>query len=218
MPPATVGALAQTFRKIALMHSVVTAIGDLLHHYGYVAIIVFFVLEGSGIPVPSETMLVTAAAYAAHGRISQPLVLLAATIGGILGGHSGYAIGKYGGLRLVLRFGRFFRLDAERLARAREFFSQRGARAVFLSKSIAFLRIIVPMLAGVTQMSFGRFTVANAAGAALSAILYGSLGYFFGRDLPKLEDHIVLATTILLALVVVYFIFKKFRRQPSAVQ
>jgi len=187
------------------VRSVVTTIGELLHRYGYGAIVAFFVLEGSGVPVPSETMLVTAAAFAAHGRLTPRYVLLAATVGGILGGHCGFAIGRFGGLPLVRRFGRLFRLDDERLMRGHKFFAERGAGAVFLSKSIAFLRIIVPMLAGVAQMPFGRFTVANAAGAAVSAMIYGSLGYFFGRDLTKLEHHIALATmmsVVLVALIV----------------
>ena len=64
------------------MHNVLAAIGELLHRYGSGAVVAFFVLEGSGIPVPSETMLVTAAAFAAHGKLSLHIVLLAATIGG----------------------------------------------------------------------------------------------------------------------------------------
>lgn len=184
------------------MHSVLATIAELLHRYGYAAIVAFFVLEGSGIPVPSETMLVTAAAFAAHGALSQRFVLLAATIGGILGGHAGFAIGRFGGLPLVRRFGRLFRLDEDRLARGREFFAGRGAWSVFLCKSIAFMRIIVPMIAGVAQMPFGRFSVANAAGAAVSAVVYGSLGYFFGRDLASLDQNIAVATIIVIALLV----------------
>lgn len=194
------------------MHDVVAAIGELLHRYGCFAIIGFFVLEGSGIPVPSETMLVTAAAFAAHGTLAQRWVLAAATIGGILGGHAGYAIGRLGGLRLVHRFGRLFKLDRERLASSHEFFVKRGAGAVFLCKSIAFLRIIVPMLAGVAQMPFARFTMANAAGAAVSAILYGSLGYFFGRDLSRLEHHIALATMVTVAVVAAILILRGVQR------
>lgn len=201
------------------MHSIVAAIGDLLHRYGYGAIVVFFILEGSGIPVPSETMLVTAAAFAAHGTLHFRYVLLAGLIGGILGGHAGFAIGRFGGLRLVRKFGRLFRLDEARLARGHDFFAQRGAGAVFLSRSIAFLRIIVPMLAGVTQMSFRRFTAANAAGSLVSALLYASLGYFFGRDLPNLEHHIAVSTIVAFALgaalvVVRIVIARRNARQP----
>ena len=198
------------------MHSIVTTIAELLHQYGYAAIVAFFVLEGSGIPVPSETMLVTAAGFAAHGALRLRYVLLAAALGGILGGHAGFAIGRFGGLRLVRRFGRLFRLDDARLARGREFFAQRGAGAVFLSRSIAFLRIIVPMLAGLTQMSFARFSAANAAGAVVSALLYASLGYFFGRDLPTLEHHIAVSTIGAFGLGVAVVALRLFQRRRNA--
>jgi membrane protein DedA with SNARE-associated domain len=195
------------------VQTIVGAIGALLHRYGYGAIVAFFVFEGSGIPVPSETMLVTAAAFAAHGTLHLRYVLLAATIGGILGGHAGFAIGRFGGLPLVRRFGRLFRLDEEGLARGRTFFAQRGAGAVFLSKNIAFLRIIVPMLAGVAQMSFARFSLANAAGAVVSALVYGSLGYVFGRDLSRLEHHVTLATIATVSLIGAVVLVRAARRR-----
>jgi len=184
------------------VQSLLAAIGELLHRYGYGAIVAFFMLEGSGIPVPSATMLVMAAAFAAHGTLSQRFVLLAATTGGILGGHAGFAIGRFGRLPLVRRFGRLFRLDENRLARGREFFARRGAGSVFLCKSIAFMRIVVPMIAGAAEMPFGRFSAANASGAVASALLYGSLGYFFGRDLATLNQHIAVTTTIVIAVIV----------------
>lgn len=198
------------------MHNVVAGLGELLHQYGYAAIVTFFVLEGSGIPVPSETMLVMAAAFAAHDALSQRAVLVAATVGGIVGGHAGFAIGRVGGLPLVRRFGRMFRLDEARLARSRQFFARRGAGSVFLCKSLAFLRIIVPMLAGVSQMPLGRFSTANAAGAAASALLYGSLGYFFGRDLARLNEHITVATMIVITGAAAVVIIRALRRRHDA--
>ena len=198
------------------MHDVLATIAELLHRYGYAAIVACFVLEGSGIPVPSETMLVTAAAFAAHGTLSQRFVLMAATVGGILGGHAGFAIGRFGGLPLVRRFGRLFRLDEDRLARGRQFFARRGTGSVFLCKSIAFMRIIVPMIAGVTQMPIGRFSAANASAAVASALLYGSLGYFFGRDLASLGQHIAIATTVVIALIGAIITVRMVRRRRRA--
>ena len=216
-PSCLIAELAhRCLRLVSALHSVVGAIAELLHRYGYSAIVAFFVLEGSGVPVPSETMLVTAAAFAAHGALSQRFVLLAAAVGGILGGHAGFAIGRLGGLPLVRRFGRLFRLNEARLARGRAFFAHRGAGAVFLSKSIAFMRIIVPMVAGVAQMPFGRFAIANASGAAVSATLYGGLGYFFGRNLATLDRHIAVATIAIIALLGAIALVRILRRRRQA--
>ena len=174
-----------------------------LHHFGYGAVALFMITEGCGIPVPAETMLVTAAAFSARGTLSVWGVIAAGSVGGVLGGTAGYAIGAVGGLRLIRRHGSRFGLDESKLQGARTFFRQRGIAAVVLARFLAFFRILVPMLAGVTEMPFARFSVYNAIGSIGAAIAYGGLGYQFGRDLPALEHHLQLVTLIVLAAAVI---------------
>lgn len=180
-------------RAVALVNH---AFAHLLARYGYSAVIVFFIAEGVGVPFPAETMLVTAAAFAARGRLSFAAVLVAASAGGIAGGSAGYWIGRVGGLRLVTRFGRLVRLDEQKLTRAQEFFRERGGRAAFLCRFLAFLRIVIPMLIGLSSMSFARFSVFNAAGSIAAAVVYGTLGYTFGKDLPTLLHHVALVSVV----------------------
>jgi membrane protein DedA with SNARE-associated domain len=189
----------------------------MLHRFGYVAVAGFMVAEGCGIPLPAETMLVTAAAFSARGTLSIWGTIVAGSIGGVIGGSAGYGIGAFGGLPLVHRFGRRFGLDEDRLTRARAFFRERGSSSVALARFVAFLRIVVPMLAGVTRMPFARFTVFNAIGSIVTAAVYGALGYQFSRDLPALEHHlrlVVLSVVALAALVVGWLAWS--RRQRGA--
>ena len=172
-------------------------LANLLSHYGYIAVAVFMIAEGCGIPLPAETMLVTAAAYAARGQLSAWGVVLAGGLGGIIGGSLGYLIGARGGLPFLRQYGRWIRVDDAKITRAQAFFRDRGGRAAFLGRFIALLRMIVPMLAGVTHMQLGRFSAYNAAGALVAALGYTFLGYQFGRDLPALEHHLKLATLAL---------------------
>src|SRR2546430_14398124 len=75
---------------------------SLLATYGYLAVFVFVGVESIGIPVPGETMLVTAAIYAGTtGRLSIFWVIVASAAGAIVGDNIGYLIGRTGGLRLV---------------------------------------------------------------------------------------------------------------------
>jgi membrane protein DedA with SNARE-associated domain len=178
-------------------------LAGLLSHYGYLAVAAFMVAEGCGIPLPAETMLVTAAAFASRGKLSISGVVLAGALGGIIGGTMGYLIGARGGLPLLRRHGGRMGVDDAKLARAQDFFRRRGGSAAFLGRFVAFLRMIVPILAGVGGMPFGRFSAYNAAGAVVAALMYGMLGYEFGRDLPALEHHLTLATLGLVALALV---------------
>jgi membrane-associated protein len=102
--------------------------------------------------------------------------------------------------RLVKRFGRLVRLDEPKLARAQEFFRERGGTAAFLCRFLAFLRIVIPMLIGLSSMSFARFSGFNAAGAIAAAVVYGTLGYTFGKDLPTLLHHVALVSIVVAAI------------------
>ena len=193
------------------------ALTDLLARYGSFLVALVFILEGCGIPVPSATTLVTAAALAARGTLSSWAVGIGAALGGTAGGLAGYGIGAQGGMRLVRRYGAKMRIDDEKLVRARKFFTQRGAWAVFLSRFVGVVRIVVPMIAGVAHMPFARFLVANAAGAVGTAAGYAALGWFFGRDLPKLRHHVTSATLVVVALLGAWVMVRVLRaRRASA--
>jgi membrane protein DedA with SNARE-associated domain/predicted esterase len=183
----------------------------LLAHYGALLVAVAMITEGCGIPVPAETVLVTAAALAARGKLSIWAVAAGGALGGIAGGHAGYVIGAKGGMRLVRRFGAKMRIDEAKLDRARKFFARRGGWAVFFCRFIGWVRIFVPMVAGVTHMPLARFAAANAAGAVVSAAAYAALGWFFGRDLPALEHHLTEATLVVVGLVVLWMVVRRIR-------
>jgi membrane protein DedA with SNARE-associated domain len=73
--------------------------------YGYVLIALFLFIEGAGVPVPGETVLVTAAALAGRGTLSIAGVVVASWVGTVLGEHAGYWIGFRGGSALLARYG-----------------------------------------------------------------------------------------------------------------
>jgi membrane protein DedA with SNARE-associated domain/membrane-associated phospholipid phosphatase len=173
--------------------------------YGYVGLFVLVGLESLGVPLPGETALVTAAAWAALGHLSISGVVATAAAAAILGDNGGYWIGRTGGIALVRRYGRFIHLNESQLERAQRFFQRHGAKTVFFGRFIALLRTWAAVLAGVARMPYPRFMLYNALGAVCWSTLVGGLGFAFGRQLPLLERSIgraSLAAALLLALVV----------------
>src|SRR2546428_2744700 len=82
----------------------------LLATYGYLAVFVFVGVESIGVPVPGETMLVTAAIYAGTtGRLSIFWVIVVSAAGAIVGANIRYLIGRTGGHRPLGRYGRLIR-------------------------------------------------------------------------------------------------------------
>jgi undecaprenyl-diphosphatase len=180
-------------------------ITGLVASYGYVVLFFLVGLESLGIPLPGETALVTAAALAALGHLSIYGVVTTAVAAAILGDNGGYWIGRRGGLPLVRRYGRLIRLNESHLERAHAFFERHGPKAVFLGRFIALLRTWAAVLAGAAHMPYGTFMLYNALGGVCWSVIFGTLGYVFGRNLPQLERYIgqaSLAAALLVALVV----------------
>lgn len=185
--------------------SVHSSVTRLVESYGYAVVFLFVAIESLGIPLPGETVLVTAAALAALGHLSIWWVIAVAAAGGIIGDAAGYWIGRLGGLALLKRYGRFVHFDERKLEKVRSFFDRHGSKAVFFGRFIALLRTWAALLAGTAEMPYGVFTVYNVLGGITWASLFGTLGYVFGRSLPLLERYIgqaSLAVVLLIALVV----------------
>jgi membrane protein DedA with SNARE-associated domain/membrane-associated phospholipid phosphatase len=177
----------------------------LVESYGYAVVFLFVAIESLGIPLPGETVLVTAGALAALGHLSIWWVIATAATGGIVGDAAGYWIGRLGGLALLKRYGSVIGFNDKKLARVHTFFEKHGPQTVFLGRFIALLRTWAALLAGTAEMRYGVFTFYNVLGGITWAALFGTLGYVFGQSLPLLERYIgqaSLAAVLLVALVV----------------
>src|SRR5262245_15695615 len=92
-------------------------------------------IESMGIPVPGETMLVTAAVYAgASGRLSITHVLLASIVGAIAGDNAGFWIGRTVGFRWIMRHQSRLRLTPRRLKLGQYLFLRHGGKVVFFGR------------------------------------------------------------------------------------
>lgn len=191
----------------------------LLQSYTYPVLVGLVLLESVGIPLPGEIALVTAAAYASLGHISIVVVIILAALSAIVGGILGYWIGIKGGLPLVVRYGGYVGIRKSHIEKTHAFFERNGAKTILFGRFVAILRTWAAVVAGAACMSFKKFVTYTSIGSIVWAIVFGSLGYFFGRDLPLLEKHIARASFGVLALAVVgiaiYFIFDR-RKSKSA--
>jgi membrane protein DedA with SNARE-associated domain len=180
---------------------------DLLATYGYVAVFFFIAIESTGIPFPGETMLITASIYAGHThRLNIILVIAFAAAGAIIGDNLGYAVGHWGGYRLLRRYGRFIRLHERRLKLGQYLFLQHGGKVVFFGRFISILRAYAAFLAGTNRMPWWRFFAFNAAGGIVWAIVFGTGAYVLGTQIHNLSQTASIVGGILAAFAIVAFI------------
>ena len=192
----------------------------LLQSYTYPMVLALVLLESLGVPLPGEIALVTAAAYASYGHISIYIVILLAALGAIIGGVLGYLIGIKGGLPLVAHYGGYIGVRRSHIARAHAFFEKNGAKTILFGRFIALLRTWAAVIAGAACMSFRKFVTYNTLGSIVWAIVFGWLGFYFGRDLPLLESYISRASfglLIALAIGIAVFVVWKRRRRSAVV-
>src|ERR1035438_5536295 len=97
-------------------HSISHMLREFVATYGYWAVAVALLLENAGIPVPGETTLLLASflAYSEH-KLELGWIIIVATCAATLGDNLGYALGYYGGRRLLERYQNLFRIRQQTL-------------------------------------------------------------------------------------------------------
>ena len=170
------------------------AVKPYLDHYGYWALFGAILLENFGLPVPGETLLIASALLASQGKMHIVTLLVTACIAAITGDNIGYAIGRFGGRRLVFRYGRYVLITEERLQKAEGFFGRYGGAVVVMARFFAVLRQLNGIVAGTAKMRWYRFLLYNILGAALWVTFWGMLfyelgerGFRFGAGINKVQ-------------------------------
>jgi membrane protein DedA with SNARE-associated domain len=178
-----------------------------LESYGYLVVFLLVMLESIGVPVPGETALVGAALYAGSTHKLEIWAIIAvAAAAAIIGDNIGYAVGRYGGAKLLLRYGDKIHLPEERLKIGIWLFRRHGGKVVFWGRFVSILRTWAAFLAGANHMEWRRFLVFNAAGGIVWATLYGVVYYVFGATLKKLSTSIDVALGVGSVVILVAFV------------
>ncbi len=156
-------------------------LGRWIGEYGYLIVGLFIFAEGLAIPFPTDTTLVTAAAFAARGHLSLAVIFLVSTVSATAGTTVAFIAGRRGG-SFFERHSR--RVNPTVLARTRGFFDRHGGSAVVIGRFVPVARMLISPLAGLSTMSLARFTVFNLIGAAAWSAVFCGVGYFFGQHPP----------------------------------
>lgn len=195
------------------------ALAPVLNQWGYLAVGALVMLEDFGIPVPGETVLIAAAVYAGAGQLNIWAVIAVAVVAAVVGDSIGYVIGRFGGRRLVLRYGKYVFITPDRLDKAERFFQRHGGKIVTIARFIEGLRQANGIIAGITQMRWIRFFAFNLLGAVLWVCTWAGLGYLAGTHITEIwttiERYQPIVYTVLALLVVAFLTWQIIRYRRS---
>ena len=199
-------------------------LGSQLKHwidsYGYEAIFVLVGLESVGIPLPGETALITGALYAATThRLNIAVVITVAALAAIIGDNIGFALGRWGGYRLLRRYGKYIHFDERRLKIGRYVFLRHGGKVVFFGRFVAVLRTYAAFLAGTNRMSWPRFLIFNAAGGITWAAAIGIAYYYIGNTVKNIRGPLdIVLGVVAVAVIIGFFLYLRRTEERYAVQ
>jgi len=164
-----------------------------------------------GFVLPGETAAILGGVAASRGHVSLTFVCIVVVVAAIVGDSVGYEIGARYGTRLLSL--RVLRRRAAQIERARTILARRGGPAVFLARFVAFLRAVMPFLAGSAHMHYRRFLAYNAAGGLVWGVGTVLLGYLAGNSYATIEKTFGRAAALAVAaLVVIGVIVWRIRR------
>ncbi|MET0766664.1 MAG: DedA family protein [Aeromicrobium sp.] len=190
-----------------------------IEDYGLLAVAVLVFIENLGIPMPGEATLVMAGIYTVSGDLDLIAVLVVGWTAAVLGDNAGFAIGRYGGRPLVLRLGRRFGLTHDVLDRVEAFYERHGSKTVAAGRFLPVLRHLNGLVAGVTTMTWKRFLVANALGAAVWVGVWTTAGIQAGSHIHTVNTVLergMPAILVLLVLLVLVHLVRLRRRRRRA--
>src|SRR5690348_5486499 len=177
-----------------------------LQSYGFwvYAILFAIVFAETGFVVtpflPGDSLLFAAGAIAALGPLDPFALGILLILATVTGNFVNYQIGRWVGPRAFSGEVKWLRKDY--LDRTHAFFERHGVVAVILTRFAPILRTFAPFVAGIGQMSYGRFMLYNTIGAVLWVSLFIGAGYFFG-NLPQVKHNFSL---VILGIVAVSFL------------
>ncbi len=131
---------------------------------GYWAVLLVVAGDGVFPLLPGETAIVAAGVLAADGGLSLTLVILAGTVGAVIGDSTAYWIGRAG--HGPLRRGLMRAAGEDRLIAAERMVRRHGPALVFVGRFLPGLRIAINVSCGAGQMGYRRFLLFDALGGS----------------------------------------------------
>ena len=196
---------------------VVTFLVDTVGRLGYAGVILLMALESSFVPFPSEVVVPPAGYLASLGQMNIFLVILSGIVGSILGSLLNYWIAYRFGRDFLLKYAKYFFLNAEKFAKFEVFFNTHGEITTFVGRLIPVIRQYISFPAGLVRMNLKRFIFYTGLGAAIWCTVLAYVGYFVGNNIDIIKeniDHIMyFIFPAVILLVIIYIIIYKYRKR-----
>ena len=183
-----------------------------MNQFGYIGIMLLIAIENIFPPIPSEVILTFGGFLTTHTEMKVWGVVIAATIGAVLGALVLYGVGRFFPPERIEgwldgRLGQILHFKREDVERSAKWFTNKGKITVFVCRFVPIVRSLISIPAGMTKMPMGIFLLYTTAGTFLWNTVLVHLGVFAGESWERIADYVdVYAHATLIVLIIVFII------------
>lgn len=189
---------------------------EVINTLGYVGVAFLVALESIFPPIPSEVVLPLAGFVAGRDDASLIGMVIAATVGSVVGAWVLYGIAAWIGperlRRIVCRYGRWLGIKESDVVRAEAWFDRRSDVAVMVGRCVPLIRSLVSIPAGFRRMPIIRFTVLTAIGSLVWNVALIGAGAALGENWERVGDVVArfqILVVIVIAALVAWFLYAR---------
>ena len=191
----------------------------IIDQLGYAGLALMMFLENIFPPIPSEVIMPLGGFVASQGKLSLPLVILAGTIGSVVGQlplyYLGHFLGKARLMRLADKYGKWLTVSGADIDHASRWFNRRGSRAVLIGRLVPGVRSLISIPAGICGMNLPKFLMLSALGMGVWAGALALAGQLLGQNYEKVEKYMGPASKIILGVIAVALIVWVWKRKRN---
>ncbi len=188
------------------------AITSIVSQGGYIGIVAMMFAENLFPPIPSELIMPLAGFVAAQGRLSPALVVLAGTLGSVLGALPWYYAGRWLGAQRVCAFaarhGRWLTLGEKEIGQAIRWFERHGRIAVLIGRLVPTVRTLISLPAGMARMPLAPFLLYSSIGTLAWTAALTASGFLLQSEYQRVAGYVDQVSKVIIGLIVVVYVWR----------
>ena len=184
---------------------------NIMEQVGYLGVFLLIAIENIFPPIPSEVILVFGGFMTTYTSLNIPIMILAATLGSLLGAIVLYYIGKIFNKERLKRIvngkiGKVLRLKASDIEKADKWFDTKGNKTVFFCRFIPIVRSLISIPAGMSEMPMQKFLLYTITGSLIWNTVLIIVGSIVGDKWEIIVGYLDDFSNIILIILVIIFV------------
>ena len=188
----------------------------MMNSYGYIGVVLGMMLEGVIIIIPSELILAFAGILVSQGTFTMTGAIVAGVIGSDLCAMVLYCLGYFGGRPFIEKYGKYFFINSNDLAKTEVWFNKYGLWASLFGRCFPIIRTLISIPMGISKIDWKKFLLYTTIGSIPWTIAFVYAGYKLGENytiIVKYVDYLKVPIIICGGLFVIWYVYRHLKKK-----